>query len=137
MSRLESAALKVLIFLGVVSAVLAALEIDSTDLSLLFGAVAAAFLTLAGLVALAFRMPYLPPLVLPEASLWQTRVRQAYAGDGLARLHILEALEAADTAGTSTPVRRVLDRREEVLGFSRKEFNLLLRDEVARIEIMA
>lgn len=134
MSRLEEIARKFLLAVGILFAVLATLDVDQTSTSLLFGAAAAAFLTLAGLLALAVRMPSLPPFVLPQPSLWQTRVRQARAGDGLARLHLLEALEAAATAGGMHDEHRVLDRREEVLAMSRRDFDELLTGEVQRIE---
>ncbi len=134
MSRTEVYARRSILAIGILFAVLASLEVDNTSMSLEFGATAAAFLTLAGLLALAVRMPSLPPLILPQTSLWQTRVRQARDGDGLARLHILEALESAATAGGLVDEHHLLDRREEVLGLPRKEFEELLTREVQRIE---
>ena len=132
--RIQLVAIRVLALGGIAFAVLAALMADNLPLSLGFGAVAASFLTLAGLAALAFRMPSLPPLILPPTSLWQGRVRQALAGDGLARLTILESLSAAAPGGRGADGRPVLDRRDEVLSLPRRDFDQLVRSEVARIE---
>ncbi len=126
--------MRVLLAGGIVSAVLAALVADDVGLSLGFGAVAAAFLTFAGLAALALRMPALPPLVLPATSVWQLRVRQALAGDGLSRLQLLDAVEAASSWKTGTSASRILDQRDHLLALPRREFDRLLRNEIARVE---
>lgn len=135
-SRSQVIGLRVLGVLGIGFAVLAAFVADDTTLSLGFGATAAGFLTLAGLVALALRMPPLPPFVLPAGSLWQERVRQALEGNSLSRLQVLESLEGAGiTTGGEKAGGWLLDRREEIVAMSRREFDQLLRSEVARMEL--
>jgi hypothetical protein len=120
-----------LLALGVLFAVFASLVSDSLGLSLFFGATAAGFLTLAGLVALAANMPPLPPFVLPPRSTWQERLHRARRGDRMARL---ETIEAFDRIMGDSPIQErglLRDRRMELSSLGRKDFDAFLRQQLS------
>lgn len=122
------------LLLGIVFAVGASLVSDSLTLSLEAGAAAAAFLSLAGLVALAARMPSLPPFVLPPRSAWQDRVHRSLIGDRLARLEVLESLDRIHGEGALEGSPLLRDRREELSSLNRSRFHDFLRSEIQRAE---
>lgn len=126
--------MRVCIALGVLFAAGAALEPDNLSLCLGCGAASAAFLTIAGLFALAARMPMLPALVLPKGSMWQARVRAGEHGDRLARLELMEVLDLAAGVRPRTAGTLVQTRREEVLGMNRSEFDRFLQEQLASVE---
>ena len=134
MNRLVAGFRNFLLVLGILFAALAVLVSDSVGLSLLFGATAAGFLTIAGLASLAAAMPPLPPFVLPPRSAWQEKVHRARRGDRLARL---EAIEAFDRILGDAPVQEhglLRDRRMELSSLNRKEFDAFLRRELGLAE---
>lgn len=130
MSQAGKAAMEAFATLGILAAVGAVFVYDDLDLSLGLGASAAALLAVAGLIALGDHMPPLPPLVLPPRSLWQSRIRQAMAGDGLARMMILEQLDRIQGPELHAGGRLLQDDRRRILDLSRSEFAQFLREQM-------
>lgn len=136
MNRSLRAVMGLLIALTVLLALGAFLTSDDLGLSLALGGGAVAFMSIAGLVALANRMPPLPPFVLAPTSIWQGRVARSLAGDRLARLEVLESLDrvqgASAAAGPGVPLHR--HRQESLTRLSRSEFSAFLQRELQRAE---
>lgn len=96
--------------------------------TLVLAAASVGCFVLAGLSSMGLRMPPLPALAVPSRPPLEERMRLALGGDKLARVTVLESLEASGTLLTEP------SRRDEVLEMPPREFEPWLRQEIERLE---
>ena len=97
-------------------------------LTLIFAGTSTGFFILAGLSSMSLRMPPLPALAVNPPPPLEERMRLALGGDTLARVKVLESLEASGTLQTQRA------ERDRVLDLPPREFEPWLRREIERLE---
>jgi hypothetical protein len=101
------------------------------SLTLVLAGTSAGLFVLAGLSSMGLRMPPLPALAVSTPPPMEEQMRLALAGDTLARVSVLETLEASGELETDRT------HRDQVLELPPHQFEPWLRREIQRLEEVA